>query len=154
MECDGTVEVPHHRLLWHSTVTPTETGSRLDVRMAVIPHGPLRLLLPLLRRRMQQQEFDNLRFIKGSWKTAIEYRETTLNAGRRANPSMRLPESSAGLMGDDRPVRVCHRASVIGILSSISERPSSWRSRSSTSRSSSSRCRRYTQGLPSSKPAI
>jgi hypothetical protein len=40
---------------FHGTVTPTETGSRLDVRMAVIPHGPLRLLLPLLRRRMQQQ---------------------------------------------------------------------------------------------------
>jgi hypothetical protein len=32
--------------------------------MAVIPHGPLRLLLPLIRRRMQQQELDNMRFIK------------------------------------------------------------------------------------------
>jgi uncharacterized protein YndB with AHSA1/START domain len=50
---------------FYGTVTPTETGSRLDVRMTVIPHGPLRLLLPLLRRRMQQQELDNMRFIKG-----------------------------------------------------------------------------------------
>jgi hypothetical protein len=49
---------------FHGTVTPTETGSRLDVAMAVIPHGPLRLLLPLIRRRMQQQELDNMRFIK------------------------------------------------------------------------------------------
>jgi hypothetical protein len=63
MECDGAVEVPHRRLLCHSH--PTETGSRLDVAMMVIPHGPLRLLLPLLRRRMQQQELDNMRFIKG-----------------------------------------------------------------------------------------
>jgi hypothetical protein len=50
---------------FYGTVTPTETGSRLDVRMTVIPHGPLRLLLPLIRRRMQQQELDNMRFIKG-----------------------------------------------------------------------------------------
>lgn len=49
---------------FYATVTPTETGSRLDVAMAVIPHGPLRLLLPLIRRRMQQQELDNMRFIK------------------------------------------------------------------------------------------
>lgn len=50
---------------FYGTVTPTGTGSRLDVRMTVIPHGPLRLLLPLIRRRMQQQELDNMRFIKG-----------------------------------------------------------------------------------------
>jgi hypothetical protein len=31
---------------FYATVTPSETGSRLDVAMAVIPHGPLRLLLP------------------------------------------------------------------------------------------------------------
>ena len=49
---------------FYGTVTATETGSRLDVRMTVIPHGPLRLLLPLIRRRMQQQELDNMRFIK------------------------------------------------------------------------------------------
>jgi uncharacterized protein YndB with AHSA1/START domain len=49
---------------FYATVTPTETGSRLVVAMAVIPHGPLRLLLPLIRRRMQQQELDNMRFIK------------------------------------------------------------------------------------------
>jgi hypothetical protein len=49
---------------FYATVAPTETGSRLDVAMMVIPHGPLRLLLPLLRRRMQQQELDNMRFIK------------------------------------------------------------------------------------------
>ena len=42
---------------FYGTVTPTETGARLDVRMAVIPHGPLRLLLPLIRRRMQQQDW-------------------------------------------------------------------------------------------------
>ncbi len=47
------------------TVTPTATGSRLDVRMALIPHGALRLLLPLIRRWMQRQERDNMRFIKG-----------------------------------------------------------------------------------------
>jgi hypothetical protein len=50
---------------FYATVTPTETGSRLDVRMAVIPHGRLRLLLPLIRWRMQRQELDNMRFIKG-----------------------------------------------------------------------------------------
>ena len=50
---------------FYATVTPTETGSRLDVCMAVIPHGPLHLLLPLIRRRIQQQELDNMRFIKG-----------------------------------------------------------------------------------------
>jgi hypothetical protein len=43
----------------------TPIRSILDVRMTVIPHGPLRLLLPLLRRRMQQQELDNMRLIKG-----------------------------------------------------------------------------------------
>ncbi len=47
------------------TVTPTATGSRLDVRMEVIPHGPVRLLLPLIRWWMQRQELDNMRFIKG-----------------------------------------------------------------------------------------
>ena len=52
-------------IYFYGTVTPTETGSRLDVRMTVMPHGPLRLLLPLISRRMQQQELDNMRFIKG-----------------------------------------------------------------------------------------
>ena len=46
------------------TVTPTATGSRLDVRLEVIPHGPARLLLPLIRLWMQRQELDNMRFIK------------------------------------------------------------------------------------------
>jgi hypothetical protein len=32
--------------------------------MVLIPHGPLRLLLPLVRRWMQRQELDNMRFIK------------------------------------------------------------------------------------------
>jgi uncharacterized protein YndB with AHSA1/START domain len=49
---------------FYATVTPTEKGSRLDVRMTLIPHGPLCLLLPLIRRRLQQQEVDNMRFIK------------------------------------------------------------------------------------------
>jgi hypothetical protein len=58
---------------FYATVTPIETGSRLDVRMTVIPHGPLRLLLPVIRRRMQQQELDNMRLIKGKLE-ATEYR--------------------------------------------------------------------------------
>jgi uncharacterized protein YndB with AHSA1/START domain len=43
-------------------------GSRLAVRMELIPHGPMRLLQPMLRRWMQSQEADNMRFIK----TAVE----------------------------------------------------------------------------------
>ncbi|MGI5288943.1 SRPBCC family protein [Nonomuraea polychroma] len=45
-------------------VTPVATGSRLDVRMELVPHGPLRLLQPLLHRWMQAQEVDNMRSIK------------------------------------------------------------------------------------------
>jgi len=39
-------------------------GSRLTVRMELIPRGPARLLQPLLRRRMQGVELDNMRSIK------------------------------------------------------------------------------------------
>jgi Polyketide cyclase / dehydrase and lipid transport len=45
-------------------VTSIPSGSRLTVRMELIPRGPLKLLQPLLRRRMQGQELDNLRSIK------------------------------------------------------------------------------------------
>jgi uncharacterized protein YndB with AHSA1/START domain len=45
-------------------VTPVPSGSHLAVRMELIPHGPARLLQPLLRRRMQARELDNMRAIK------------------------------------------------------------------------------------------
>jgi len=45
-------------------VTPVPSGSRLTVRMELIPRGPARLLQPLLRRRMQGRERDNMRAIK------------------------------------------------------------------------------------------
>lgn len=45
-------------------VAPIPPGSRLTVRMELIPHGPARLLQPLLRRRMQSAELDNMRRIK------------------------------------------------------------------------------------------
>jgi uncharacterized protein YndB with AHSA1/START domain len=45
-------------------VHATDVGSGLQVRMEMVPHGPMRLLQPLLRRWMQSQEADNMRFIK------------------------------------------------------------------------------------------
>lgn len=45
-------------------VTPVPSGSHLAVRMELLPHGPARLLQPLLRRRMQGRERDNMRAIK------------------------------------------------------------------------------------------
>jgi hypothetical protein len=45
-------------------VASIPSGSRLVVRMELIPRGPARLLQPLLRRRMQGQELANMRAIK------------------------------------------------------------------------------------------
>jgi uncharacterized protein YndB with AHSA1/START domain len=45
-------------------VQASDVGTRLTVRMALVPHGPMRLLQPVLRRWMQSQEADNMRFIK------------------------------------------------------------------------------------------
>jgi Polyketide cyclase / dehydrase and lipid transport len=47
-------------------VASIPSGSRLAVRMELIPRGPARLLRPLLRRRMQDQELDNMRAIKNA----------------------------------------------------------------------------------------
>ena len=47
-------------------VTSIPSGSRLAVRMELIPRGPARLLQPLLRRRMQGRELDNMRAIKNT----------------------------------------------------------------------------------------
>lgn len=47
-------------------VTADPSGSHLTVRMELIPHGPARLLQPLLRRRMQSRERDNMRAIKNT----------------------------------------------------------------------------------------
>jgi hypothetical protein len=47
-------------------VAPAPPGSRLAVRMELIPRGPARLLQPLLRRRMQGVELDNMRRIKAA----------------------------------------------------------------------------------------
>jgi hypothetical protein len=47
-------------------VTPVPSGSHLTVRMELIPRGPARLLQPLLRRRMQGRELDNMRAIKNT----------------------------------------------------------------------------------------
>jgi cation diffusion facilitator CzcD-associated flavoprotein CzcO len=51
---------------WQSRVTPVPSGSHLAVRMELIPRGPARLLQPLLRRRMQGRELDNMRAIKNT----------------------------------------------------------------------------------------
>ena len=51
-------------LRFSASVTPRDVGSRLTVRMEMVPHGPMRLVQPLLRRWMQSQEADNMRFIK------------------------------------------------------------------------------------------
>jgi uncharacterized protein YndB with AHSA1/START domain len=51
-------------LRFEARVRPAPGGSRLVIRMTLAPHGPMRLLQPLLRRRMQSQEVDNMRFIK------------------------------------------------------------------------------------------
>lgn len=47
-------------------VVPIPTGSRLTVRMELIPNGPARLLEPLLCRRMQARELGNMRSIKNT----------------------------------------------------------------------------------------
>jgi uncharacterized protein YndB with AHSA1/START domain len=47
-------------------VAPVPLGSRLTVRMELILRGPTRLLQPLLRRRMQGVELDNMRRIKAA----------------------------------------------------------------------------------------
>jgi len=51
-------------------VTPVPSGSHLAVRMELIPHGPARLLQPLLRRRMQARELGNMRAIKTTMESA------------------------------------------------------------------------------------
>jgi uncharacterized membrane protein len=51
-------------LRFAAQVHPIDGGSRLAVRMELIPHGPMRILQPVLRRWMQSQETDNMRFIK------------------------------------------------------------------------------------------
>lgn len=45
-------------------VAAAPMGAQLVVRMELVPHGPLRLAQPLLRRWMQGQEANNMRFIK------------------------------------------------------------------------------------------
>ena len=45
-------------------VRAVDGGSRLEVRMELAPHGPLRLLEPLLGRLMQKTELENMRLIK------------------------------------------------------------------------------------------
>jgi hypothetical protein len=50
-------------------VQANDVGARLTVRMEMVPHGPMRLLQPLLRRWMQSQEADNMRFIKTTMET-------------------------------------------------------------------------------------
>jgi uncharacterized protein YndB with AHSA1/START domain len=47
-------------------VAPAPPGSRLTVRMELILRGPARLVQPLLRRRMQGVELDNMRRIKAA----------------------------------------------------------------------------------------
>jgi len=47
-------------------VAPIPSGSRLTVRMELIPHGPAMMLQPLLGRRMQGRELGNMRAIKAA----------------------------------------------------------------------------------------
>ena len=51
-------------------VTPIATGSHLAVRMELVPHGPMKVLQPLLRRWMQAQERDNMRYIKATMESS------------------------------------------------------------------------------------
>jgi uncharacterized protein YndB with AHSA1/START domain len=51
---------------FRARVSPRAAGSHLAVRMELVPHGVNRLLLPILRRLMQRQELDNMRYIKNA----------------------------------------------------------------------------------------
>src|SRR5215469_15141263 len=64
---DEWASVGHSKMMtirFSARVAPVPPGSRLMVRMELILHGPARLLQPLLRRRMQAVELDNMRCIK------------------------------------------------------------------------------------------
>lgn len=45
-------------------VEAADGGSRLEVRMELAAHGPMRLLEPILGRLMQKTEVENMRLIK------------------------------------------------------------------------------------------
>jgi hypothetical protein len=47
-----------------AAVAPYDEGSRLSVRMELVPRGPMRLLAPMLARWMQSQELANMRYVK------------------------------------------------------------------------------------------
>ena len=55
---------PMMTIRFSARVASIPSGSRVAVRMELIPRGPARLLQPLLRRRMQTRELDNMRSIK------------------------------------------------------------------------------------------
>ena len=66
---DGWASIGHSGMMtirFSARVGPAPAGSRLTVRMELIPRGPARLLQPLLRRRMQGVELDNMRRIKAA----------------------------------------------------------------------------------------
>lgn len=49
---------------FHASVAPIPDGTRLAVRMELVPHGITRLALPILRRVMQRAEERNVVAIK------------------------------------------------------------------------------------------
>lgn len=51
-------------LRFSADIEPVVEGARLRVRMEILPHGPARLLSPLLGRWMQAQEVENMSKIK------------------------------------------------------------------------------------------
>lgn len=55
---------------FEAEVTHIHGGSRLVVRTVLLPHGPLRLALPVLRRVMSRHWQSNLRTIKAKLETA------------------------------------------------------------------------------------
>ena len=66
---DGWASTGHSGMMtirFSARVASAPPGSRLTVRMELIPRGPARLLQPLLRRRMQGVELDNMRRIKAA----------------------------------------------------------------------------------------
>lgn len=56
---DGPVEVT-----FHASLLPDAEGSRLTVEFNAQPHGWIRLVFPLLRRRLQRDEKANMTFIR------------------------------------------------------------------------------------------
>jgi hypothetical protein len=59
-------ENPRMDIRFSGTVAAVPEGSQLAIRMELVPRGPMKILLPVLRRSFQRQEVSNLRSIKAA----------------------------------------------------------------------------------------